>query len=136
MVRINSEMAAVTIGSRGRREREIVCKFGHNAGKVVTNEATNTGLGGSFPQNSMLMAVVLGERNKWMNGMNSPVVAHNLRDFRFGNKGLFTARDCKTAKTSGDEEFGLPGSPNLRIFRAYFRKRAHSSVVGNRLKDY
>ena len=83
------------------------------------------------------MAVVLGKRNKGMNGTKSSVTSGNLRVFRFGNKGpLVVMQSCRTESTSEDKLFLGPYLSSSRILRAYFRKRAHSSVVGNLLKDF
>ena len=65
--------------------------------------------------------------------MSSSVAYHNSRVLRFGNKGSLVARCCKTESTSGDE---MPSLLSFRILRAYFRKRTHSGVVGNLLKDF
>ena len=87
--------------------------------------------------NPMLMAVFLGERNKGMNRRNFPATAPNVRVLRFGNKGSVMAQNCRTEKTSKDRTCAIsPSSVSSRILRAYFRKRAHSSVVGDRLKDF
>ena len=77
---------------------------GHSVGKVVTIEATNTALGGLYLVNLISTEVVLGEMNEGMNGMNFPVVVHNLRDLRFGNKGSLMVQNCKTAQTSDDRK--------------------------------
>ena len=87
--------------------------------------------------NPMLMAVFLGERNKGMNRRNFPATAHNVRVLRFGNKGLLMAQNCRTEKTSKDSTPAISqNSLSSRILQAYFRKRAHSCVVRDRLKDF
>jgi hypothetical protein len=91
------ETVAVIAGSRDRKRRRIVCNFGHNVGKVATSKAGDIALVGGRTVNVILVDVVLGERNKGMNGMNSPTVDHNSRDFRFGNKGSSMAQSCRTA---------------------------------------
>jgi hypothetical protein len=63
------ETAAVIIGSLGREWRLIACKLGHSVGKVVTLKRPSLGEVG-LDSNSRWMEVVLGERNKGMNGIN------------------------------------------------------------------
>lgn len=81
------------------------------------------------------MVVVLGERNKGMDGMNSLAGDHSRRVSRFGKKGFLMARNCRTEKAS---EGGTPRALHsiFRILRAYFRKRVHSIAVGSLLKDF
>ena len=133
VVRSNSETAATIVGFLGRQWRRVVRKLGHNVGKVVIIEAT-TALGG-FGLSWMLMAVVVGERSEGMNGINLGMVDHDSRYFRFGSNGSPIAEDSRTAKTSEDKD-RLASSLIIRILRAYFRNRAHSSVVGSLLKDF
>ena len=45
-------------------------------------------------------------------------------------------QSCRTEKTAEDRVFEVQHSLSSRILWAYFRKRAHSSVVGDRLKDF
>jgi len=77
------------------------CKLGHRVGRVVIIEATNA-IGRPDVGNMMRMAVVLGERNKRTNGMNTSVVCNKLRVFRFGNKGPSSVQSCRTESTSED----------------------------------
>ena len=69
MERTISETAAVIIGSLGRRSRVIAFKSGHSLGRVVTIDAT-IAVGRSGSLNLKRMEVVLGERNRGMNGKN------------------------------------------------------------------
>ena len=71
-----------------------------------------------------------------MNGMDFPVMCHKSRVFRFGSRGSPIAQSCRTEKTAEDRVFEVQHSLSSRILRAYFRKRAHSSVVGDCLKDF
>ena len=58
------------IESLGREMRLIDRKLGHSFGNVVRIDATVTF--GGLDKNLRSMEVVLGERNKGMNGMNHP----------------------------------------------------------------
>ena len=136
LVRSILETAGTTIGSLGVKLKTISCKSGHNIGKAATIGAT-TAAGESDRLNLILMMAVLGERNKGISGMDFPSTDHNSRVFRFGKKGSLMAQSCRIEKTSKDRTRAISlGSLSFRIFRAYFRKRAHSSVVGCRLKDF
>ena len=99
-------------------------------------EATIDLRAGDPMMNVILMAVVPGERNKGVNGMNRPSVLHKSRVFRFGNKGLLTVQSCRAEKTSEDRVSRAPRNSSFRILRACFRKRVHSDVVGSLLKDF
>ena len=70
-----------------------------------------------------------------MNGICDSPILHQTKLFRFGNKGSSMAQSCMAEKTSGDGGAEAVGCVNSRILRAYFRKRAHSAVVGSLLKD-
>ena len=100
MLRSIPETAAVIIGSLGREQRVIACKSGHSVGKIVTIEATIV-LGGSN-SNPRWMEVVLGERNKGMDGINVPLIPHKERNFRFGNKRSFMVQSWVAERTSGE----------------------------------
>ena len=76
------ETPAIIFGSLGRGWRVISCKSGHIVGMVVTIEATIV-LGRLDLSNTMLITVVLGERNKGMNGIDSPAVHRNWRSSGF-----------------------------------------------------
>jgi hypothetical protein len=93
LARAIPETAAVIIGSLGRERRRISCRLGHRVGKVVIIEAVIAL--GRLDTNPMLMTVVLGERNKGRDWMNSPVTGHKRRVFRFGNKGSWMAQSCR-----------------------------------------
>ena len=80
--------------------------------------------------------VVREERNEGMNGMNSPVTSHNWRIFMCGNKGLLMTQSCRTESTSERGRYRMAHSSSFRILWAYFRKRAHSNVLGNLSKDF
>jgi hypothetical protein len=125
----------VIIGSLGRWWRPMYCKLGHRVEKIVSIEATNA-LERSSVANMMLIWVVPGETNKRIKGVNPAVVDDNSRVFRFGSKGSFKSKRCKTNNTPGDRLPREPMSLNFRILRAYFRKVANSSVVGSLLKYF
>lgn len=110
----------------------------HSVGRVINIEAIiAVGKSGrSCPVNAISMSVVRGDRNKEMNGMNSPVVDHKSRDFRFGSKGSLVVRSCRTERTSEDEAPRAAFCARPRILWAYFRKQVHSSVVGSFLRDF
>ena len=95
-----AETAVAIIGSLGRGKRLIACKSGHSVGKVVTIEATIAI--GESDEKLRSMQVVLGERNKGMNGIHDPAISPQLRAFRFGNKGSLMVQSCMSDKTSGD----------------------------------
>ena len=71
MARRISEIAAVIIGSIGRKERVIACKLGHSVGRVLTIEAI-AALKSFDVENAKETEVILGERNEEMNGTNGP----------------------------------------------------------------
>jgi len=98
------ETAVVIIGFLGRVRRTIACKSGHIVGKVVITEATVAA--GRLGSNARKTEVVLGERNKEMNGVNHSCIPANLRIFRFGNKGSLMVQICMTEKTWADRESG------------------------------
>ena len=113
MARSISEMAAVTMASFGRESRRIVCMLGHSVGKVVIIEATIAS--GRLDSNLRKMEVVLGERNKGMNGIDEAPTPHISRVFRFGNKGSLMVRSWITDKTSRDRMSGLSNCVNIPI---------------------
>ena len=82
------------------------------------------------------MDVVLGERNKGMNGMTLSLMFHKSRLSRFGSRGslrVFSCRAERACEYGGSEK---SKSRFARILRAYFRKRIHSSAVGSLLKVF
>jgi len=87
--------------------------LGHRVGKVVTIEATIAS--GRLDSNLRRMEVVLGERNKGMNGIDGPLTPHISRVFRFGNKGSLIVRSWITDKTSRDRVSGLSNCVNTPI---------------------
>ena len=98
MARSISEIATMVIGVLGMGWRLILCKLWHRVGIVVTTEAATTpGKSGSKPRS---IEVVLVDRNKGMKGTISSGVFVNMRDFRFGSKGLLEARSCSTRRVS------------------------------------
>ena len=109
--------------------RVMFCKSGHSVGKAVIT-GTTIAPGGSDRKNLTSMKVVLGDRNKGMDGINSAATLHNSRILRFGNNGSLVACGCRIENTSEDRTSKVPRSLSSRILRAYFRKRVHSSVVG------
>ena len=135
MARSISETAVVIAGPLGREGRQIFRKLGHSVGRVASIEAT-TALGRPFLMKLISTVVVREERNEGMNGMNSPVTSHNWRIFMCGNKGLLMTQSCRTESTSERGRYRMAHSSSFRILWAYFRKRAHSNVVGNLSKDF
>ena len=81
------------------------------------------------------MDVVLGERNKEMNGTALPSTFHKLRASKFGSRGSLGVPSCRTERTCEDRS-EKPKYRSFRILRVYFRKRIHSSVVGSLLKVF
>ena len=80
------ETPVIIFGSLGRGWRVISCKSGHIVRMVVTIEAAII-LGRPDLLNATSIMVVLGERNKGMNGINSPTVHRNWRSSRFEERG-------------------------------------------------
>ena len=113
----------------------IFCKLGHSIGRAATIGAT-IAVREVDELNVMFMVVVLGERNRGIKEMDFPATKDSSRVFRFGNKGSLMAQSCRTEKTSKDRMFKVQSPLSSRILRAYFRKRTHSSVVGDLLKDF
>ena len=98
-------------GFLGRTGRLISCKLGHSVGRVATVEVTiavNT-------EKVRKMEVILGERNKEMNGINGSSILNKEREFRLGRRGSLMGRDCRTEKTSKDRTLGVPHSLSVRI---------------------
>lgn len=112
-------------------------KFGHSDGKAVIIDAV-VAMWRARPENIRSMVVVLVERNKGMNGMDSSgtVISHNLRVREFGSKGPLRARNCRTERTCEDRRSRMLFSWMLRILRPYLYIRAHSSVVGSLSKAF
>lgn len=72
-----------------------------------------------------------------MNEANSSVMLDKWRVFRFGSNGSSVAQSCsRTGNTSRGMWRSPHRSSSVRILPAYFRKRASSSAVGSRLKDF
>lgn len=90
------------------------------------------------PEKMRWMVVVLVERNKGMNGVNSSVlgVNHNDRVRTFGSRGSRRAWTCRTERTWEDKDFKASNSWISCIFSAYFRRRAHSWVFGSLSNDF
>ena len=128
------EMAAVISRLLGELKRTTSCKLGHSLGKVVIAEAIVTS--GMLNSNERRTELVLGERNKGMNGINHPCISVDVRVFKFGSKCSFMVQSCMTENVSGDRESLSKKCLSSCILRAYFRKRAHSAVDGSLLKDY
>ena len=124
------DTAAVIVGSLGSQRRVIFRKLGQSAGNAVIIEAI-IAISKSGKMSAMAMAVVLGERNKGVKGMNSPVMGHNSRVSRFGKRGSSMAQSCRTESTSGNGMYREPHSASFRILRACFWKRAHSGAILN-----
>ena len=80
------ETAVVIIGSLGKGQRSIRCRFGQDVGRFVIIEA-NPDMGGWGKKGPMEMEVIPGERNNGMNGTNDPSIPQKRRVFRFGSKG-------------------------------------------------
>ena len=97
-------MAAVIVGLIDRVRRLIACNLEHIVGKVVIAEMITAS--GMSNRNLSATVVVLGERNKGMNGIQkcSPI-PHNSRVFRFGNKCSLMAPSWMTEKTSKGGNF-------------------------------
>ena len=95
LARTTPDTAAAIIGSLGRRWRVISCKLEHRVGKVVITKAS-IAIGMMLGlTNRTLRTVALGERNKGMNGMNSPVGHRVSKIPKFGNKGSLMTQSCK-----------------------------------------
>ena len=119
--------------SGGFGEQSLVSP-GHSVGKVAITGATI--VSGRPDSKLRSIGVVPGERNKGTNGINVPSIPLKQRVFRFGNKGLLIVRSWMAKKNSGDGDSGVTISLSTRILRAYFRKRAHSVIVGGLLEDF
>ena len=106
MTRSIPETAVMVIGSLGRVSRVINCKLGHSAEKVMIVEATIAS--GKSDSKLRVTEVILGERNKEMNGINDSSISNKWRVFRFGSKGPLMVQSWMTEKTSKDREFRVP----------------------------
>ena len=107
------------------------CRLGHNVGNVEIVEATiAVGRLGASKLISMLMDPE--EMNKGMDEMDSRVGDSQIFS-RFGKKGLSMAQICSTESAS---EYSPGCTKSFRILWVYFRKRAHSNVVGSLRKTF
>ena len=86
----------------GERRNVISSRLGQSVENVSIIEATISA--GEGPANPMSMTVVLGERNKGMNGINTAVASRHVKVFRPGSKGVLRVRCCNTERTSGGRE--------------------------------
>ena len=111
------ETAVVIIGSLGRISSTIAHKLGQIVGKVVIIEATVAfgKSGQSRSLNPRIMAVVLGEMNKGMSGINDLSTSHKRRVFRFGSKGLLMMESRMTERTFQDGESRVAHPESSRI---------------------
>ena len=74
----------VIIGSLGKFRRVISCKLGQGVSKFAISEAI-TDFGRS--ENLREMEVIVGERDKRMNGIDESSIPHKSTAVRFGSKG-------------------------------------------------
>jgi len=85
------------------------CKLGQSVGRAVTAEAT-IALWLFDSEKLREISVVLGERSKETNGINSLSMIHRDRLFRFGRRLLLMMRGCRAEKTSKDKTPRVPKS--------------------------
>ena len=86
MARNISETAAVIIGSLGKMQRVIACKLGHRVGRIVTVEAT-IALKWFDPKSTMKMEVIVGERNKEIDGRDDALISDKKKHSDSGERG-------------------------------------------------
>ena len=102
MARSIPETAAVIIGFLSVGRRIMLCKSGERIGMVVATKEMATEE--TLSSNSRQMEAILGERNRGIKETRVSGMFTNVRDFRFGSKGLLGARDCSIKRPSKGEE--------------------------------
>ena len=102
-----SETASVITGSLRRPPRPIHSRLGHSFENLLIAGATTTA--GRSSANPMSMSVVLGERNKCMEGMSVSVASTHSNSLTLGNQGSLAVWSCTASRIS--EVTGPHGDP-------------------------